>query len=98
MYGVSVAGLGDAQLEHQRASTGAALSWPVKGRSRSSQFLLVEVGKLDPMFLANSLPLQLWVRAVFESWASDAQMPRAFDYAVKIRNQGWRTVLGPAGA
>eukprot|EP00959_Pyramimonas_sp_CCMP1952_P159404 3333917-Pyramimonas_sp.AAC.1 len=50
------------------------------------------------MFLAHLLPRQIWVRAVFDSWAPDAQMQRAFDYAAKVRNQGWRTVLGPAGA
>eukprot|EP00959_Pyramimonas_sp_CCMP1952_P021363 450615-Pyramimonas_sp.AAC.1 len=73
MHGVAAVGLGDTQLEHQRAPTGAALFGPVKGRSRSIQFLLAEVEKLNPMFLANSSPLQMWARAVFECWALDAQ-------------------------
>ncbi|CAK0900699.1 unnamed protein product [Prorocentrum cordatum] len=50
--------------------------------SRKKSLLVVE--KLDPMFLAHLLPRQIWVRAVFDSWAPDAQMQRAFDYAAKF--------------
>ncbi|CAK0880077.1 unnamed protein product [Prorocentrum cordatum] len=66
-------------FKHVQATKNLGVDFKLKGRN---------VEKLDPMFAANSLPLQMWVRAVFDSWATDAQMKHAFDYAVKASGTG----------
>ncbi|CAK0808272.1 unnamed protein product, partial [Prorocentrum cordatum] len=76
---------------------GAAIA---AGRYFAAALLNVALLKLDPMFLVNSLPLQMWARAVvshYYSLVTDIQMKLAFDCAVEVRPRGCRAARGPAG-
>eukprot|EP00959_Pyramimonas_sp_CCMP1952_P206908 4327832-Pyramimonas_sp.AAC.1 len=70
-------------LEKARAVNGQALAGAVGSKSRTLQFALQpdQGWKADPVFAANSLPLEAWAKAVFLGLRSDGSLEKAFSVA-----------------